>query len=179
MNVFSKQHIRYQTGIFSQYGGKIVGGACPKFFQGQVGEKDWKKEYPDADEQFSDIPSYLYNLKTDSVQYFGEMSFVNLAAQAGQLAYTSGRDTIDRLDPTTGETTTVHVGRMGLSGIIISPNGELAIAHFTLSHPLGYLGNPTIIDLSNPDRRHFIDGFNYRLDWTTDLIEPTGKQKAH
>ena len=130
--------------------------------------KDWKRKYPDADKQFSDAPTYAYYLKSNSVEYFGEMTSVHLAAQAGRLAYATGTDTICLLDPTTGKTNTVHVGRLGYRGITISPDGRLAVAHCTLTHPLAYLGYPTIVDLADPERRHYIEGFDYRLDWTTD-----------
>ena len=130
--------------------------------------RDWKKEYPDADKQFSDAPTYVYNVKNGTVEYFGEMSSVQLVAQTGRLAYTMGRDTICLLNPKTGETNTVHVGRLGYRGITISPEGGLAVAYFTLAHPLAYLGYPAIVDLSDPERRHYIAGFDYRLDWTTD-----------
>jgi hypothetical protein len=132
-------------------------------------EKKWKTNYPDADKQFSDAPTYVYDIATGSVAYFGEMKSVQLAAQAGRLVYTLGNDTICRLDPASGKTTSVHVGRLGYRGITVSPDAKLAVAHFTLTHPLAYLGYATIVDLQDPQRRHYIEGFDYRLDWTTDI----------
>jgi hypothetical protein len=131
-------------------------------------EKGWKRIYPDADKQFSDAPTYVYDIVSGSVEYFGEMKSVQLAAQAGRLIYTLGNDTICRLDPATGKTNSVHVDHIGYRGITVSPDAKLAVAHFTLTHPLAYLGYPIIVDLGNPERRHYIDGFDYRLDWTTD-----------
>ena len=131
-------------------------------------EEGWKRTYPDADKQFSDAPTYIYDIESGSVEYFAEMQTIHLATQAGRLAYTSGNDTICMLDPNTGETKTVNVGRLGYRDITISPDGRLAVAHFTLSPPLAYLGYSTIVDLAQPERRYYIDGFDYRLDWTTD-----------
>jgi len=37
---------------------------------------------------------------------------------------------------------------------------------------MAYLGYPTIVDLGNPQRRHYLDAFDYRLDWTTHPEQP-------
>lgn len=131
-------------------------------------EKEWKKKYPDADKQYSDAPTYSFDIRTGSVNYFGEMKSVQLAAQAGKLAYVTASDTICLLDPTTSVTNSVHVGHLGFMGITISPDARRVIAPFFLSHPF-YWGYPAIADLTQPERRHTIDGFHDRLDWTTEI----------
>ena len=129
-------------------------------------EQGWKKKYPDADKLFSDAPTYAYDCRTGTVKYFGEIPSVQLAAQAQQLVYRCEPDSVCTLDPATSKTNRVPIGPLGYQDIGVSPDGRFAIVPLTLKSPLGYLGNPTIVDLQDPTRRYYIAGFDYRLDWT-------------
>ena len=131
-------------------------------------ENGWQEKYPDADTLFSDAPTYAYDIVAGSVNYFGAMQSPHLASEAGRLVYRAEPDGACILDPATGQTNKVRIGSMGHRDIVISPDGRLAIVCLRLTNPMAYLGYPTIVDLSDPSKRHFLDGFDSRLDWTMD-----------
>jgi len=129
-------------------------------------EKGWQKKYPEADKLFSDAPTYAYDIAARSVELFGEMDSVHLASESGQLVSKTGTNTISIINYASGQTNEVRIGRLGYQDITVSPDGTLAIVHLTLKNPMAYCGYPTIVDMRDPSRRHYIEGgFDYRLEW--------------
>jgi len=131
-------------------------------------DKGWKAQYPDADNIFSDAPTYCFDIEKGTVAFFGEMKSTHLAAEAAQLAYPCEPDSVVTFDPTAGRKNKVQIGRLGYREPVISPDARFAIVHLTLRNPMAYIGYPTIVALKDPQRRYYLDGFNYRLDWTTE-----------
>ena len=113
---------------------------------------------------FSDEPVYAFDVEAGTIRLFGEMAALHLAHEAKLLAWKSGEDTVSLRSLETGTTTTNQVGRIG-GDIEISPDGRFLVASLRLSHPLGYMGNPTIVDLRDPSRKHYL-GWDYRFVWT-------------
>lgn len=132
-------------------------------------DKGWRKKYPDADRLFSDAPNYAYDSGTGSVEYFGEMKSIHLAAEAAQLVHTCEPDSVCTLDPATSKTNRIQIGRLGYRDISVSPDGRFVIVHLTLKNFMNYFGYSTIVDLKEPARRYYLAGFDYRLDWTMEM----------
>lgn len=129
----------------------------------------WQKKNPEAYSVFADAPTYVYDTENETVAFFGKMKAPHLASEAAQLAYVCEPDSVVTLDPTTSRTNQVQIGRLGYwREMTISPDGRFAIVYLTLRNPMAYSGYPTIVDLKNPLRRYYLDGFTYRLDWTTE-----------
>jgi hypothetical protein len=60
----------------------------------------------------------------------------------------------------------------------VSPDGRFALVYLRLTNPMAYLGYPVIVDLRDPSRRHYLEGFDYRWLWTTDAERPSKKEPA-
>jgi hypothetical protein len=137
-------------------------------------EHGWQMKYPDTDRIFSDATTFAYDIEAGSVDYFGAMPPTHLASEAGRLIYRADPDGVCIVDPAAGLTNQVQIGSLGLRDVVISPDGRFAIVYLRLTSPMAYLGYPVIVDLSDPSRRHYLDGFDYRLEWTTDWRSRTG-----
>jgi hypothetical protein len=136
-------------------------------------EKGWKKIYPGATPSFSNASTYVYDVATGSVEYFGEMKSPQLAAEAGQLVYPVEPDRLCTTHLASGQTNEIQVGRFGSRDLAVSPDGRYAVVYLLLTNPMAYLGYPTMADLNDPSKRHYVGGFSYRLDGTTDKGRPS------
>jgi hypothetical protein len=99
------------------------------------------------------------------------MNSPHLASQTQALAWRSGDDTVFLHDLGAGKEVSFSVGRLGHMDISISPDGRFVVAPLVLESPLGYYGNPTIVDLRNPSRKHYL-GRDYRFKWVAEENVP-------
>jgi hypothetical protein len=100
------------------------------------------------------------------------MRLPHLAAQSKQLFFKQEPDSITIQDLERGGTRKVVIGRLGYRDIVVAPDGRFAVVPLTLTHPLAYLGYPTIVDLNDPTKRYYLEGFDYCVDWTAEDESP-------
>jgi hypothetical protein len=135
-------------------------------------DRGWQTIFPDAQKVFSDAPTYRFDIETGAVTFFGEMTSLCLAAEAEKLAYPCEPDSVVTFDPVTGETNQVQIGQLSDRETNLSPDARFALVCLTLRTPTLGPRYPIIVSLTEPQRRYYLDGFYYRLDWTTEVEDP-------
>ena len=114
---------------------------------------------------------YLFNIREDTISRFADGYNPSRSATT-DLILVQGQGKLVLLDSTGKKQTKISNLRIGYSGAVISPSGDIIIAEFPIHAPFRPTCNLVAFNIKAPDVRHILsNSWRCRLDWTIDTNE--------